>query len=159
MITPSYISLYKSGELALRIDKLFNILKSCTLCPRACKVNRLTGESGFCGAGEKLKIASAFPHFGEEPPLVGRNGSGTIFLSYCNLLCSFCQNYDISHQGEGREISPGELATIMMALQRHGCFNINFVTPTHFTPQIISALPEAIENRVDNSDCLELWGI
>ncbi len=145
MITPSYISLYKSGGLARRIDKLLNILKSCTLCPRSCKVNRLTGESGFCGAGKKLKIASSFPHFGEESPLVGRNGSGTIFLSYCNLLCSFCQNYDISHQGKGQKISSTELAAMMLALQRQGCHNINFVTPTHFTPQIISALPESIE--------------
>ena len=135
MMTASYISAYESGELENRIDKLSAILKSCTLCPRKCKINRLAGELGYCNAGEHLKIASAFAHFGEEPPLVGRHGSGTIFLSHCNLLCIFCQNYDISHQGEGKNVSLKKLSAKMIALQRQGCSNINFVTPSHFAAQ------------------------
>ena len=142
---PSYIALYESGELKERIEKLMAILKSCTLCPRKCKVNRLEGELGVCQAGSTLMISSAFPHFGEEPPLVGQNGSGTIFLTHCNLRCVFCQNYDISHLGDGAKSSPEEMAKYMVALQNRGCHNINFVTPTHFVPQIVSALPKAIE--------------
>ena len=142
---PSYIALYESGELKERIEKLMAILKSCTLCPRKCEVNRLEGELGVCQAGSTLMISSAFPHFGEEPPLVGQNGSGTIFLTHCNLRCVFCQNYDISHLGDGAKSSPEEMAKYMVALQNRGCHNINFVTPTHFVPQIVSALPKAIE--------------
>jgi len=142
---PSYIALYESGELKERIEKLMAILRSCTLCPRKCEVNRLEGELGVCQAGSTLMISSAFPHFGEEPPLVGQNGSGTIFLTHCNLRCVFCQNYDISHLGDGAKSSPEEMAKYMVALQNRGCHNINFVTPTHFVPQIVSALPKAIE--------------
>ena len=143
--TPSYLALYESGELEVRIEELMSILESCTLCPRECQANRLKGELGVCEAGSTLKVSSAFPHFGEEPPLVGQNGSGTIFLTHCNLRCVFCQNYDISHLGEGEEISPEEMAKYMVTLQKTGCHNINFVTPTHFVPQIVSALPKAIE--------------
>ena len=142
---PSYIALHESGELKHRIEQLMSILKACTLCPRECQVNRMEGELGVCGAGSTLKVSSAFPHFGEEAPLVGENGSGTIFLTYCNLRCVFCQNYDISHLGEGKEISLEEMAEYMVALQKRGCHNINFVTPTHFVPQIISALSKAVE--------------
>jgi len=105
----------------------------------------MKGELGYCGAGKGLKVASAFPHFGEEPPLVCNYGSGTIFLSYCNLRCNFCQNYDISHYGDGEEITANDLANLMLGLQKNACHNINFVTPTHYTPQIITALPKAIE--------------
>jgi len=98
-----------------------------------------------CGAGLELEVSSAFPHFGEEPPLVGYHGSGTIFLTYCNLRCIFCQNYDISHLGKGEPITSSDMARIMVRLQEMGCHNINFVTPTHYTPQIVAALPEAIE--------------
>lgn len=142
--TPHYIKLHKMGELQERIRLLNDILKSCKLCSRQCSVNRLKGELGFCRAGEKLMISSVLPHFGEEPPLVGNRGSGTIFLTHCNLKCIFCQNYDISHQGHGETISSAQLAKYMYSLQERGCHNINFVTPTHYTPQIIAALPYAI---------------
>lgn len=144
MHEPAYIALYEKGELQERIDALREILKECRLCPRECKVNRLDGEKGYCQAGADLVISSAFPHFGEEPPLVGYYGSGTIFLTNCNLRCIFCQNYDISHLGQGERITGSELAQYMIGLQRRGCHNINFVTPTHYVPQIVAVLPEAI---------------
>lgn len=146
---PPYRKLHSQRELKKRIDKLFKLLESCTICPRECRVNRLEGEEGYCGAGKELVVSSAFAHFGEEPPLVGRNGSGTIFLTHCNLLCIFCQNYDISHGGKGQKISVSDLAEQMIYLQSRGCHNINFVTPTHYTPQIIAALPEAIERGLE----------
>jgi putative pyruvate formate lyase activating enzyme len=145
MHQPVYIALYEQGALQRRIAVLKEILRECRLCPRACRVNRLEGEKGYCGAGAELMIASAFAHFGEEPPLVGSHGSGTIFLAHCNLRCVFCQNYDISHLGKGEQISGSELAQHMIGLQREGCHNINFVTPTHYVPQIVAALPEAVE--------------
>ena len=143
--TPSYINLYRTGELRKRITSLNNMLGKCELCPRLCQVNRLQGELGFCRAGAQLQISSAFPHFGEEAPLVGTGGSGTIFSTHCNLRCLFCQNYDISHQGNGETISSEQLAHIMHTLQERGCHNINLVTPTHYLPQIIAALPSAID--------------
>ncbi len=142
---PSYISLHEKGELAQRIHLLKEFLKECRLCPRECRVNRLNGEVGVCQAGSELMISSAFPHFGEEPPLVGHHGSGTIFLTHCNLRCLFCQNYDISHLGNGERITTSDLVRIMGRLQEIGCHNINFVTPTHYVPQIVASLPEAIE--------------
>jgi putative pyruvate formate lyase activating enzyme len=145
MHQPAYIALYEKGELQRRVEVLGKILTSCCLCPRACKVNRLNGEKGYCQAGAEVMISSAFPHFGEEPPLVGSHGSGTIFLTHCNLRCVFCQNYDISHLGEGKRISGSELAQLMIGLQLRGCHNINLVTPTHYVPQIVAALPQAIE--------------
>ncbi|MDZ7263435.1 MAG: radical SAM protein [candidate division KSB1 bacterium] len=145
MFKPAYLALYQSGELQRRIDQLTAILARCTLCPRQCQVNRLQGELGICRAGRDLTIASFFPHFGEEAPLVGHYGSGTIFLTHCNLRCSFCQNYDISHLGAGEEMSTRQLAQVMIYLQKQGCHNINFVTPTHYAPQIMAALPLAIE--------------
>ncbi len=142
---PSYIGLYERGEIQKRIDLLMEILKQCRLCPRKCMVNRLHGEIGYCKAPSHLMVSSAFPHFGEEPPLVGFHGSGTIFLTHCSLRCVFCQNYDISHEGRGEPITPSDLARVMKRLQEIGCHNINFVTPTHYVPQIIASLPEAIE--------------
>lgn len=112
-------------------------------------MNRMVGEIGYCGAGKNLKVSSAFSHFGEERPLVGRNGSGTIFLTHCNLRCTFCQNYDISHEGVGDDLVSSQLAAAMLNLQKQGCHNINFVTPTHFAPQIIAALPEAIRRGLN----------
>ncbi|MBI4595689.1 MAG: radical SAM protein [Candidatus Tectomicrobia bacterium] len=141
----AYLKLYREGILLERVKSLWKILESCTLCPRQCRINRLDGERGFCQTGKDLHISSSFPHFGEEPPLVGQFGSGTIFLTYCNLLCVFCQNYDISHLGHGQKISLEQMADSMLQLQQAGCHNINFVTPTHFVPQIISALPLAIK--------------
>ncbi len=145
MSAPSYIQLYDNGELFDRIDRLNNRLEECVQCARVCGANRAEDETGTCGGGKSLKVSSAFAHFGEEPPLVGLRGSGTIFLTDCNLRCVFCQNYDISHQGQGAVITPSQLATIMIELQRAGCHNINFVTPTHYTASIIAALPEAVE--------------
>ncbi len=143
--TPSYISLFEKGQLDQRVQLLQEFLKECRLCPRECRINRLNGEIGYCGAGSELMISSAFPHFGEEPPLVGRHGSGTIFLTHCNLRCIFCQNYDISHQGRGERITALDMARVMVKLQEVGCHNINFVTPTHYAPQITASLPKAVE--------------
>ena len=145
VFVPRYLALYESGELGNKIKQLLLFLESCTLCPRECKVNRLKGEVGICGAGSAIVVSSVFPHFGEERPLVGHSGSGTIFLTHCNLKCVFCQNYDISHLAQGEEISIEELAIHMVSLQQRGCHNINFVTPTHFTPHLIATLPKAIE--------------
>jgi len=142
---PSYLSLYESGLLKERVERLHEFLKSCALCPRRCGVDRTMGEKGYCGAAELPMVSSAFAHFGEERPLVGVYGSGTIFLTHCNLKCVFCQNYDISHEARGEVISTEELAKQMIALQAKGTHNINFVTPTHYVPQIVGALPRAVE--------------
>lgn len=144
-LVPSYISLAEKGELHQRIQRLKEILQKCELCPRQCRVNRLNGEVGYCRAGSELMVSSAFPHFGEEAPLVGHHGSGTIFLTHCNLKCIFCQNYDISHLGRGETISTDDMVRAMLRLQEMGCHNINFVTPTHYAPQIVASLPEAID--------------
>ncbi len=116
------------------------ILERCNICPHECNINRVKGDLGLCKSSFKIKISSYFAHFGEEPELVGKGGSGTIFFSGCNLLCIFCQNYEISHLNQGYEISVRELADIMLELQHRKCQNINFVTPTHFTFQIIDAI-------------------
>jgi putative pyruvate formate lyase activating enzyme len=141
---PSYIGLQAQGALKGRVEALRRFLEACRLCPRQCGVNRLKGEKGYCRAGADLMVSSAFPHFGEERPLVGRGGSGTVFLTHCGLRCVFCQNDEISHGGNGRIVSPGELARIMIGLQSAGCHNINWVTPTHYAPHLVAALPEAI---------------
>lgn len=143
--TPKYLELYEDGELNRRIELAYKRLEKCDLCPRQCGINRLKGERGFCRSGEELMVSSFGPHFGEESELVGHGGSGTIFLTHCNLKCNFCQNYDISHLGHGDEISLERLAQMMLQLQDIGCHNINFVTPTHFVPQILASLKEAIE--------------
>lgn len=132
-----------------RIALLDRGLEACTLCPRNCGVNRRNKEKGFCKTGDKAVVASYGPHFGEERPLVGTGGSGTIFFGNCNLGCVFCQNFGISHLGEGQEISIDRLASIMIDLQAQGCHNINLVTPTHQTPMILSALKAAMENGLD----------
>ncbi len=120
--------------------RLLARLSRCDICPRTCLVDRTRGEWGFCRTGRTARVASFGPHFGEEPPLTGFNGSGTVFFSQCNLHCVFCQNYDISHHEEGREAAAGALADIFLSLQRMGCHNVNLVTPTHVTPQIVEAL-------------------
>lgn len=142
---PSYLKLLETGEFEERIEKLFKLLESCDICPRNCLKNRLQDEKGVCMVGRYAKVASYFPHFGEEPPITGTRGSGTIFLSYCNLRCIFCQNYKISHYGEGYELGEEELARIMIELQARGCHNINFVTPTHVVPQLVKALKIAAD--------------
>jgi putative pyruvate formate lyase activating enzyme len=146
MPAPVYLETYERGELEERIEQLMAILNKCTLCPRACGVNRNEGEKGYCKSDSHLMVSSVQPHFGEEDVLVGIYGSGTIFLTNCNLGCIYCQNYDISHLGQGRLMTEEELAQSMLRLQKMGCHNINFVTPTHFTPQIVKALRIAIEN-------------
>lgn len=123
-----------------RVRQAYEMMKSCGICPRKCGVNRLQGEVGFCGIGARAVVSSAGPHFGEEPPLVGRGGSGTIFFAGCNLGCVFCQNYDISHLRRGHEATPAATAEAMLRLERMGCHNINFVTPTHVTPHVMEAI-------------------
>jgi len=141
--SPSYTFLSET-DWDDRIRRADSLASSCTLCPRACGVNRLNGESGFCKAPGNLVISSIFPHHGEEPPISGEKGSGTVFFTYCTLQCIFCQNFQLSHQAEGRSYSPGELALAMLDLQRQGCHNINLVTPTHFLPWLLRALKEAV---------------
>jgi putative pyruvate formate lyase activating enzyme len=143
---PAYLETYETCEFKERIDKFMAILNECHLCPRACGVNRNRGETGYCKSDNHLMVSSVQPHFGEEDVLVGTHGSGTIFLTNCNLGCLYCQNYDISHLGHGQRMTEEELARNMLRLQRMGCHNINFVTPTHFTPQIVKALKIAIED-------------
>lgn len=142
---PSYLVLHESGELARRTREARERLSPCTVCPRECGADRLAGADCYCGGGELARVCSASPHFGEERPLVGTGGSGTIFLAGCNLRCVFCQNYEISHLRQGTEVDTAELANLMVRLQGLGCHNINFVTPTHYVPQILAALGPAIE--------------
>ncbi len=137
---PAYISAAKDGRLAKAVLAARKGLSSCCLCPRTCQVNRLEEELGVCRTGKSAEVSSCGAHFGEESPLVGSRGSGTIFFTRCNLLCVFCQNYDISHEGNGRRATPDELAEMMLALQEAGCHNINFVTPSHVVPQILESL-------------------
>ena len=141
---PGYLSLERSGELERREKALWAMLERCILCPRYCGVNRVAGEQGICSSAATFKVASFGPHFGEERPLVGRSGSGTIFFSNCTLLCVFCQNWEINHRGDGRPTNHADLARMMLALQRSGCHNINLVTPTHVVPHIVRALRIAI---------------
>ena len=137
---PKYLALHRSGELRKRAAALAEHLSACRLCPRECRADRRHGQKGRCNAPDRVRISSAFPHFGEEEPLVGRGGSGTIFFSHCGLLCIYCQNWEISHAGSGHLISNRELAAVMMRLQQQGCANINLVTPTHFLPGIVTAI-------------------
>jgi len=145
MIWPTYLELHRTGELRRRSEAAQQVLTTCRLCPRECHVRRLEGETGVCGAGSQAIVSSYGPHFGEEAPLVGFGGSGTIFLAHCNLCCIFCQNFEISQRGDGRSVLPQELAQMMLDLQRQGCHNINCVTPTHEVPQILQALLLAVD--------------
>ncbi|MGC8786874.1 MAG: radical SAM protein [Anaerolineae bacterium] len=140
----AYVRLHQTGELKERAERLWAVMERCCLCPRKCGVNRLEGEVGFCHApGATLVVASFHPHFGEERPLVGNSGSGTIFLTHCNLRCVFCQNWEISQLGRGAVVRIAELAAMMLRLQEIGCHNINLVTPTHYSPHILKALDVA----------------
>jgi putative pyruvate formate lyase activating enzyme len=132
-------------ELKRRIERLFKILESCEICPRKCHVNRLKGEKGYCQLGYLPMVSAYHPHFGEETPLVGKYGSGTIFMTSCNLSCVYCQNYEISQLRVGKEVSFERLAEMMIELQNLGCHNINFVTPTPQVPAIVKSLEIAIE--------------
>ena len=138
-------TLLPESAFTAKIKTLEEILRSCVLCPRECRVDRNSGERGYCNTGDLPFVSSWNPHFGEERPLVGRHGSGTIFLGNCNLGCIFCQNYTISHLGEGSGISHAKLADIMLSLQNTGCHNINFVTPTHQVPAIVNAVKTATD--------------
>ncbi len=142
---PSYLLLHESGELERRAQEAMESLGSCAVCPRNCCVNRLEDEAKVCNTGRFARVSSCFPHLGEEDCLRGWNGSGTIFLSFCNLKCVFCQNHDISQGGAGVEVTAAELAGMMLDLQRVGCHNVNFVTPEHVVPQILEALSLAVE--------------
>jgi putative pyruvate formate lyase activating enzyme len=140
-----YLQAQRSGLLQKNIAEACAALGSCTLCPRGCGVDRASGEHGYCRVGRRARVASYGAHFGEESVLVGSKGSGTIFFCGCNLLCRFCQNYDISHQADDcLAVTDRQLASIMVELQSQGCHNINLVTPSHVVPQILAALPEAI---------------
>ncbi len=140
------VLLFSKKELDERIEAAYGLLESCRVCPRECGVNRLKNDQmGFCRSGLNPVVSSVSPHHGEEPPLSGTRGSGTIFLTNCNLRCLYCQNYPISQMGNGSERTPGELACQMVWLQEQGCHNLNLVTPTHFMPQILKALGIARE--------------
>lgn len=141
---PAYLRAEQSGVLAGRVRQLWSIYRSCRLCPRQCGVNRLKGETGVCRSTSRAKVFSAHAHFGEERPLVGRGGSGTIFFSNCSLLCQYCQNWEINHRGDGSYVSDDQIGRLMLDLQNAGCHNINVVTPTHIVPNIINGLRAAI---------------
>jgi putative pyruvate formate lyase activating enzyme len=142
--SPGYLTLYHSGELNRRAKAAAKQERDCALCPHECRANREKAP-GLCGASNRMILASYGPHFGEEAPLVGRRGSGTIFFGYCNLRCVFCQNHELSFGGEGRPVTAAELARVMLKLQEeHRCHNINLVTPTHFVPGLLQALSLAV---------------
>jgi putative pyruvate formate lyase activating enzyme len=140
---PAFVALHEREALPRRAEALRAMMRDCHLCPRQCGAARLRGETGFCGAAADLEVSSFGPHFGEEAGLVGRGGSGTIFLTHCNLRCVFCQNWEISQRDHGSKTTGGEMAAMMLRLQDRGCHNINVVTPTHYTAQIVEALDAA----------------
>lgn len=141
---PAYLRLLASGELAQRVDQAWRHLEDCDLCARDCRVNRrLTTDGAVCRTGERAVVASYGAHHGEEDCLRGGRGSGTIFFAWCNLRCVYCQNWDLSQKGAGREVEPAEIAEMMLQLQREGCHNINFVSPSHVVAQIIAAVHDA----------------
>ncbi len=140
---PSYREYYDHQALVKYARELMESLESCSICPHSCRVNRLKGQIGWCGAGYEVEISGFGAHFGEEAPLVGSGGSGTIFFNHCILRCIFCQNWDISH-GHGEVVSLDDLASIMLDLQKKGCHNINLVSPTHYLAQIVTALGIAV---------------
>ena len=142
---PAYIKTFEKGLLQEKIKTAHNLLSPCNLCPRKCRIDRLSGETGVCKTAQQAWVSSYNPHFGEEAPLVGKHGSGTIFFTHCNLMCLFCQNFDISHESCGQKVSNEELAAIILALQQQGCHNINLVTPSHVVPQILAALEIAVQ--------------
>src|SRR5881409_1354699 len=142
---PAYVKAFENGILQERAEEAIRSLRSCRVCPRDCEIDRFNNKIGVCKSGRLARVASAFPHFGEEDVLRGWEGSGTIFFSWCNLKCVFCQNFETSQLGGGDELDARQLARVMIRLQEIGCHNINFVTPEHVVPQIVEALPHAIE--------------
>ena len=145
MFEPGYLTLFRTGELYQRAEALESLLEDCTVCLHECRINRINGETDICNVPADIIISNASPHFGEELPLVRHNESGTIFFAYCNLQCIFCQNYTINHLGEGKRITTDELTETMLYLQSLECHNIDFVTPTHYVPQIVQAVAIAAE--------------
>ncbi len=167
-MSPSYLKL-EEKDWKLRIEKAISMLESCRVCPHNCGVNRLKGELGYCKTGRYALVDAYFPHRGEERPIRGKRGSGTVFFSYCNMRCVYCQNYTISHLGEGKEVKPQELAQYFLTLQNLGCHNINLVSPSHVVPQILEALYLAVKQGLrlpivyntssyDSLESLELLG-
>ncbi len=167
MAEPVYLDLLESRKFEQRVEKLKKMLENCVLCPHQCRVNRLNGERGYCKTLDRAVVSSYQRHFGEEAELVGRSGSGTIFFSNCNLSCVFCQNYEISQCGEGREVDAKSLSEMMLYLQRQGCHNINLVSPSHIVPQIVEGIYMASQkglnipivyntNSYDSADILRL---
>ncbi len=155
---PAYAKLEAEGGLAQRVERGYELLEECQLCPHECGVNRLAGERGFCNAPKEVVVYSYGPHYGEELPLVGSGGSGTIFFSNCNLRCVFCQNWPIAHEGWGRKITEEDLAGMMLDLQRRGCHNINLVTPTHVMPYILKATQIALKQGLRLPLCYNTGG-
>jgi putative pyruvate formate lyase activating enzyme len=141
---PAYLALHHSGELERRVELACEHLHACDFCGHVCGVDRRE-QHGLCRTGVNAIVSSFGPHFGEEDPLRGYNGSGTIFFAWCNLRCQFCQNYDISQLGQGRAVEPVEVARMMLTLQAQGCHNINLVSPTHVVAPILAALRIAVE--------------
>ncbi|MDD1676815.1 MAG: radical SAM protein, partial [Methanomicrobiales archaeon] len=146
---PSYRELHENGTLAERVRTAMQMLTCCEVCPRRCRVDRTAGEIGYCQAGYLPAVSSYNPHFGEEAPLVGLHGSGTIFFAHCNMRCVYCQNFEISQCKAGREVSFDDLARMMLSLQDRGCHNINLVSPSHFVPQILNGIAIAAERGLD----------
>lgn len=143
--TVGYLRLHQNSDLKERGEKLWAMMKDCRLCPRQCHAKRLDGQEGFCRASSRLEVSAYHPHFGEERPLVGKEGSGTIFFTNCSLRCVFCINWEISHGGQGEVYSIDDLAGMMLALQKKGCHNINVVTPSHYVAHIVLALDIAAQ--------------
>lgn len=141
---PAYLATWRRGEIQSKVDRALKELEDCRACPRNCGVNRMNNETRVCHTGRYAIVSSAFPHFGEEDCLRGTKGSGTIFFGLCNLRCVFCQNWDISQQKSGREMTAEEIACVMLDLQERGCHNINFVTPEHVAPQVVEAIAAAV---------------
>lgn len=141
---PTYLNLWETEAFARRIKRIRDLSTSCRLCPRECGVNRRSGQSGFCGQGAQARVARALPHFGEEPPLTGEKGAGTVFFTGCALRCLYCQNHQISQEGLGEEASAAELADLFLELQQQGCHNLDLVSPTPHWPAILEALELAI---------------
>ncbi len=144
-----YLDSLKNGTLKKIAEEAHAMLENCDICPRKCKVNRLKEQTGFCKTGSKARVHSAAAHHGEEPPVSGTSGSGTIFFSGCNLVCAYCQNFEFSQNKNGKELTPDKIAALMLKLQGSKCHNINLVTPTHVMPQILQALLIACQNGLN----------
>lgn len=155
---PVYLESYESGKLSKVTEQAYKLLESCVICPRKCKVKRRKGKKGFCKTASLPKVFSCTQHHGEEPPISGQNGSGTIFFSNCNMRCCYCQNFKFSQSGLGKEVEIEELVGYMLRLQKIKCHNINFVTPTHVMPQILKALNIAIQKGLKIPICYNTSG-